>query len=401
MKHFLRPWFAALGAALLATACGGGGGESAGPDGGIGGTGSPLGMLRLARTDAPSCGYSAVHLSIERVRVHQSATADDTAAGWSEIVLAPTKRVNLLDLQNGVLEELGQVQLPAGQYTQLRLVLAANGGATPLANSVTPSGGSETALDTPSAQQSGLKLNLNLTVPAGQVADFVLDFDACKSVVRRGNSGRYNLKPVVAVLPRLADAGLRVQGYVAPALAAGGAQVSLQFDGQPVKATVPDPASGRFVLYPVPAGSYTLVVSASGHASAVVTGVPVVSGTPTVVNSAALPIQPPASSTPWRRVAGSVLPASATVRAWQRLSGGPVVELAWAPVDASSGAFEFSLPSDAPVRAAYVPNPVVLSFTSDTDVAGRYTVEATLDGVLKPQPIDTRAAVPELSFSFP
>ena len=50
-------------------------------------------------------------------------------------------------MTNGVLAELGQTALPAGKYTQLRLVLAANDGSHPLANSVVPTGSAETALD--------------------------------------------------------------------------------------------------------------------------------------------------------------------------------------------------------------------------------------------------------------
>jgi hypothetical protein len=46
-----------------------------------------------------------------------------------------------------------------------------------LENSVVPTGGVETALNTPSGQQSGLKMNVDLTVEADKVADFVLDFD--------------------------------------------------------------------------------------------------------------------------------------------------------------------------------------------------------------------------------
>ena len=105
-----------------------------------------------------------------------------------------------LTLTNGVLFPLGETALPAGKYQQMRLVLAENSAAFPLANSVKPSGQAEVPLTTPSGQQSGLKLNMNVDVPAGQVVDVVLDFDACKSVVRRGNGG-YNLKPVIAVIP--------------------------------------------------------------------------------------------------------------------------------------------------------------------------------------------------------
>ena len=66
----------AIAASFALASCGGGGGG-----GGIGGTGAQ-GTLRLAITDAPSCGYDAVNITIERVRVHQNLdAADGDAAG--------------------------------------------------------------------------------------------------------------------------------------------------------------------------------------------------------------------------------------------------------------------------------------------------------------------------------
>ena len=384
----------AIVAAAALTGCGGGGG------GGIGGTGGAPGTLHLAITDAPSCGYDAVNITIEKVRVNQSADAADGDAGWSEITLSPAKRIDLLTLSNGVLQDLGQTSLPAGKYTQLRLVLAVNGGATPLANSVVPTGGVETALTTPSAQQSGIKLNTDIDVASNQVADFVLDFDACKSVVTRGNSGQYNLKPVISVIPRLSDAGMRVIGYVDASIVGSGTSISLQSNGVPVKATPPD-ASGQFVLYPVPVGTYDLVVTSTGHVTAVMTGVPVVSTAYTYVNSSALAIAPPAAASAPRTVTGTVTPPTATVRALQPLTGGPTIESAWAPVDAISGVFSTSLPIQAPVRTAYVASPAALAFTPDAGAAGKYTIEATSAGVVKTLPIDVSASVPPLSFSFP
>ena len=384
----------AIAASFALASCGGGGG------GGIGGTGSAQGTLRLAITDAPSCGYDAVNITIEKVRVHRNIDAADGDAGWSEIVLSPARRIDLLTLSNGVLQDLGQTLLPAGKYTQLRLVLAANGTATPPPNSVVPTGETETALTTPSAQQSGLKLNTNIDVASDQVADFVLDFDACKSVVKRGNSGQYNLKPVISVIPRLSDAGMRVVGYVDASIAGSAALVSLQSNGVPVKATSPD-ANGQFVLYPVPAGTYDLVVTSTGHLTAVMTGVPVVLSAYTYVNSSAAAIAPPAAASAPRAVTGTVTPPTATVRALQTLTGGPTIEAAWAPVDAVTGAFPLSLPIQAPVRTLYAANPAALVFAPDTGAAGKYTIEAAAAGALKTLPINVTSPVPPLSFSFP
>jgi hypothetical protein len=96
-----------------------------------------------------------------------------------------------------------------------------------------------------------------------------------------------------------------------------------------------------------------------------------------------------------------VTPATATVRALQALTGGPTVEVAWAPVDAGSGAFGFALPIDAPVRTGYAPNPVSLNFQPDSAAGGRYTIEAASGGALKTRIVDANAAVPAISFTFP
>lgn len=386
---------AATCALLILGACGGGGGG-----GGIGGSGAPTGngTMRVSMTDAPSCGYDSVNVTIDEVRVHQSNVAADNAGGWVDIPLARPQRVDLLTLTNGVLFPLGEVSLPAGTYQQMRLVLADNTQANPLANSVKPTGGVETPLDTPSAQQSGLKLNMNVAVPAGQVVDVVLDFDACKSVVRRGNSGRYNLKPVITVIPVVNSGGQRVEGWVDLALAGSTTFVSLQSQGLPVKTGIPD-SQGRFVLFPVPVGSYDLVLSAPGRVTAVLSGVPVTATTVTSVGSSSLRFNPP--TTLVQAVRGTVSPASATVRALQGLSGGPTVEVASPAVDALTGDFSMSLPMAAPVRAPFAANAPAFGFAADTAVAGLYTVQASSNANVQNAAINTTAPLPPLSFNLP
>ena len=125
MRNFLSSFHSRLAmvcgaAALAVAACGGGGGSSSEA---VSGTGT----MRLALTDAPACGYDAVNVTIERVRVHQSSGAGDNDSGWYDLVVSPRQRVDLLSLTNGVLEELGEMPLPAGRYTQMRVLLAANG----------------------------------------------------------------------------------------------------------------------------------------------------------------------------------------------------------------------------------------------------------------------------------
>jgi hypothetical protein len=368
----LRWITAALLAAMLA-ACGGGGSGGA----------SGEGTLRVALTDAPSCGYDHVWVTIEKVRVHRSASASDTDAGWSELVLSPARRVDLLDLTNGILEELGTLPLEAGRYSQVRLVLAQNtgSGAAAAANAVQPTGGAVIPLSTPSAMQSGLKLQAHFEVAAGQLSDLVLDFDACKSVVRAGNSGNYNLKPVVAVVPRAVTA---IQGFVTTTLSLSSTTVAAQQNGATVRATAPD-STGKFSIPFLAAGTYTLVITSDGHATAVVTSVPAGTGT-TVVNGTTTTIAPPASG--MADVTGTVSVTSgtstvavtdATLRALQALSGGPTIEVAGQPVDSVAGGYRFHLPTAAPVKASYAAG-TTLTFTADGAAAGKYTIEEQAPG---------------------
>ncbi len=372
-------WLTVAAAAAALAACGGGGGD--------GGDAAGQGSLRLALTDAPSC-YENVFVTVEKVRVHQSGSAGEAEGGWQELTLSPARRIDLVTLTNGLLEELGSMTLPAGRYSQVRLVLAENApsGSGALANAVKPIGGQETALATPSAMQSGLKLQANVDVAAGQSADLVLDFDACKSVVKAGNSGRYNLKPVVSVVPRIASG---VMGYVTTTLSLSSTTVAAQQNGATVRSTVPD-ATGKFNIPFLPAGTYTLVITSDGRATTVLTGVPT-GTTTTVVNGTGTAFAPPAS--PMAEVTGTVTATTvagsgtaslavtdADVRALQLLTGGPTIEVATRAVDATNGTYSMRLPLAAPLKDTYAAGTATATFTPDTAAAGKYTLRAQAPG---------------------
>ena len=380
--------------AIGIAACGGGGSD-----------GSATGTISLSLTDAPACGYDNVWVTVEKVRIHASSTAADTDGGWSEVVLATPQRIDLLTLTNGTLQPLGQTALPAGKYTQMRLVLGSTAPvgspAGTLANSIKPTGSAEVALTTPSALQSGLKMNIDIDVAADKVADFAIDFDACKSFVKAGNSGQYILKPVLSVIPILSDAGQRIVGYVDASMA--GASVSVQQIGARKRTTSAD-ATGKFVLYPVLPGNYDLVVSTAGRVIAVMTGVPVVTTGYTNVNTAANPIAPPISA--MRDVAGSVSSSTvidAFLNASKVLTGGPTVEVASRTVT-TPGTFTFALPVGAAVKAAYVAAPALPVFAADaTAPTGLYTLGASSGAAVRPSVVadTTTAAPPATVFAFP
>ena len=345
-----------VAAAAVVAACGGGGSA------GSGGTGT----LKVSLTDAPACGYDNVWVTVTKVRVHRSDAAGDSDSGWSEVAVDPGsrgRRIDLLELQNGVLAELGQMALPAGQYSQVRLVLADNKD-VPDANQVVLSSTTERVLlDTPSAQQSGLKLKHGFDVEAGTEVDLVLDFDACRSIVKAGNSGKYNLKPVITVIPVLTGS---IVGAVDPEAARAKASVSLQrFDPTSgvvsvVRATTVR-ADGSWMLSPVPVSppngpGYNLVIGSPGYGNVVYTNVPVATGATTDIPGVTL------GTAVERRISGRLAvdpDSNGEVQALQRVvdangaAAEVVIEAGFANADAITGDYELYVPASAARVAPY------------------------------------------------
>jgi hypothetical protein len=179
-------------------------------------------------------------------------------------------------------------------------------------------------------------------------------------------------------------AGQLIQGWLDPSLATRGTSISVQVNGQIVRTTPPLPdETGKFVLFPVPVGSYHLVVTSTGRATAVVTGVPSAAGSSTAINSDGFPINPLPS--PRLAVGGQVtVGASAVdtgglVRALQTLDvGGAPIEVASDNARGADGIYGMLLPTGAPSKAPYAAGAAKLEFGLALGAAGHYQLSATV-----------------------
>ncbi|GFO69578.1 lipoprotein [Geomonas limicola] len=182
-------WFAVLALALVQGCSGSSGGSSA-----------TTGTLKVGLTDKQSDAFAQVVVSIKEVRVVPAGlenAADDDARLPVVVTYTTPHVVDVLTLRFQQ-ELLGTIVIPAGSYSQVRLILEANpnGQGRPPVNYLTLKTDPtvKIPLTTPSAQQSGLKVLGSFTVRPGIISAILLDFDPNTAIVARGN-GDYNLKP--------------------------------------------------------------------------------------------------------------------------------------------------------------------------------------------------------------
>ena len=197
--------------------------------------------LQVRLTDAPG-DYQAVHVDIKGIEINSG----DGETGWVALKHVHPGVYDLLKLTGGLDTLLATEELPAGRISQIRLILGEN-------NTV-KTGDRVYALKTPSAQQSGLKLKVNATLTEGITYTILLDFDAARSVVSAGNSGGFNLKPVIRSIVEAQSGAIR--GSVSPALAA---PAVFAIAGTDTVSTAYADAAGSFLLRGVKPGTYKVV----------------------------------------------------------------------------------------------------------------------------------------------
>jgi len=190
-------------------------------------------------TDAPG-PYEKVNIDLEAVEV--------TGADGQTVQLNTSAGIyNLLDLSNGVSKLIATSELSDSKVSQIRLILGSN-------NTVVV-GGVTYPLSTPSAEQSGLKLQVNQTLLADIQNEILLDFDANASIVKTG-AGTYKLKPVVRTIVTAITGNIK--GNITP-IGTLAAATATSIDGTEYSSSVN--ALGQFQVSGLLPGSYTFTIT--------------------------------------------------------------------------------------------------------------------------------------------
>lgn len=309
-----RTWYllAVLGcifaAAIVVAACGSGSGSTAS-------AGSSTVHVMLsdpATCQAPNGPYSHVYVTISDVQANTSATAAATDSGWVDLtpgLSSAPKQIDLLGQANNqcFLATLGDnLQLQAGNYQQIRLILASNSAS--IANSacgaaancvVLSADNSAHTLQLSSEAQTGIKIpsgqiaSGGFNISMGQTEDLDIDFDTCDSIVAQGN-GQYRLKPVLHA-GEVSTTSTSINGTIVDGATGKAVNGSVTVAVEQKDSTGVDrifmstsaAADGTFVFCPLPAGTYDVVAVGTRsdgvmYQPSIVTGVAVGSTTGTV-----------------------------------------------------------------------------------------------------------------------
>jgi len=142
--------------------------------------------LRVLIHDKPTVEVDEVWVVFDEVRAIQED-------GTSVVLSTEVQSMDLLSLQNGVVEELADAEVPPGSYTQIRLHLT---------DAWVVVDGATAPLKVPSGEQSGLKIKPDgdgtFDIPECGTVTVTLDWDAGAHLNHNKGQG-FILRPVIAV----------------------------------------------------------------------------------------------------------------------------------------------------------------------------------------------------------
>jgi len=238
------------------------------PEGTADGT---TGRLQIYLVDAPAPydDLESLEVIFSEVKVHAAGKeetdpegkGEDGNAGWitvmNDTLPESARTFDLLELVGGVKALLGDFELPAGHYTQLRIIIE---------EATVHMAGETYPLTIPSGAQSGLKLVGGWYVPPDGETSITLDFDVNKSLIETPpGSGNFLFKPTIRMLQTMLTG--TISGTVTPS-GIGAVVSAYDADADTLVTSAFVDTAGAYVLHALTPGEYDVEASASGYETA-------------------------------------------------------------------------------------------------------------------------------------
>lgn len=223
------------------------------------------GNFRVIATDAPfSFGQvTSAKVNINRIEVKSISDVSTSLIGQPLVL-------DLVNLTNGLVTPVVDLNLPPGEYKELNLIIETG--------SIDLASGEHYNLKIPSGSTSGLKVFISppIKITTSLSTDLLIDFDMARSFVPQGNTKAnqitgFHFKPVLRAA-NLTTAGtlsgkvMSDNGTVSTADDVGlsGAVVKVFQNGSEYSTAVAD-ANGNYKIIGLPEGAYSFEVSSEGY----------------------------------------------------------------------------------------------------------------------------------------
>jgi len=245
-------------------------------------TDSP-GRLIIKVTDAPFPVDYVESATVTITKVEIKKAGDGVCDGTPFLVLSEdTVTFDLLELRNGVVDDLVNIEVPAGEYDQIRLYVDQAG--------LKIKEGGDYCVKVPSGKQTGIKIIIHpgLFVEGGLTSEVLLDFDLSRSFVMRGNLHKpsgingFIFKPVIRAV-NCTTAG-RIEGMVTDTASVKIKEASVWVEQDTVVATAAADTMGYYAIIGLPAGTYSVFATKEDYDTVSFDDIKVVAGNRTIVD---------------------------------------------------------------------------------------------------------------------
>jgi hypothetical protein len=243
-----------------------------------------LGRLVVKVTDAPFPINMVETAAVTITKVELRKEGDGVSDGSPFLtVWEGSETFNLLELRNGLAEQLLEVEIPQGSFDLVRLYVDQA--------SLKIKDGGDYDVKIPSGPQTGIKIFIDpgLVVEGGLTSELLLDFDLSKSFVMRGNTDSpagitgFIFKPVIRAVNNSTAGSLAGSVTDSEKAVIAGTAISVkQGDKEVGTATTDD--NGTYAIIGLPSGTYTVTATKENYQVATTNDVKIVAGNQTTLD---------------------------------------------------------------------------------------------------------------------
>ncbi len=201
---------------------------------------------------------------------------DDTIGNPFITISEDTMEFNLLELRNGVMAELLEIELPVRQYDLIRIYVDEA--------SLKLKSGEVFDVKVPSGSQTGIKVFIKpaIVIKGGLSSELLLDFSLDKSFVLKGNMYTpagikgFNFKPVIRAVNN-STAG-RIEGIVTDTSNVKVVNAAVWLEKDSVIATSFTDTLGYYSIIGITAGTYDLFAAKENFDTLIIEDIKIFSG---------------------------------------------------------------------------------------------------------------------------